>query len=84
MRAEVRSRCPNSAKPGGEAGGIEWTAVHESECYNHLPFKRLGSEVLRHQSLVKTHGSEFESLSRNNLRPHGVVGESLTLRTLSD
>lgn len=65
--------------------------MHESECHNRLPLKRLASEVQRHQSLVKTRGSEFESLppshkslSHNNLRPHGIVGESLTLLTLSD
>src|SRR5690606_35949703 len=58
----ARSRCPNSAKPGGEAGGIEWTAVHQTERCNRLPLQRLSSEVQRHQPLAETRSSEFESL----------------------
>src|SRR5690606_20783273 len=75
LRAEVRSRCPTSAQPGGEAGGIEWTTADESERCNRLPLKLLGSEVQRHQPFAETRSSEFESLppshnslNQNNLR----------------
>lgn len=51
--------------------------MHESECHNRLPLKRLASEVQRHQSLVKTLGSEFESLppSQANSLPLRVFEE---------
>jgi hypothetical protein len=55
-------RCPNSAQPGGEAGGIEWTAADETDACNRLRFKRLEPEPLRHQPVAKGRSSEFESL----------------------
>jgi hypothetical protein len=69
--------CPICAQPGGEAGGIEWTAVHGSEHCNRLPFKRLGSEVQRHQPLVRTRGSEFESLPPS--QPNSLLLRDLRL-----
>src|SRR5690606_6014644 len=52
---------------GGGAGGIKWTAVHETERCNRLPLKRLTSEVQRHQPLIETRSSEFESLPPSQL-----------------
>jgi hypothetical protein len=46
--------------------------VHESERCNRLPLKWLLSEVERHQSLVKTLGSEFESLPPTDRTPSGA------------
>ena len=56
------ARLPNVSKPGGETGGVEWTAVNETERRNRLPFNRLEPEAQRHQPLGKRVGSEFESL----------------------
>lgn len=78
----MADQCPNSAKPGGEAGGIEWTAVHESERCNRLPVKRLSPELQRHQPLVKTLGSEFESLPPS--QPNSLLLRHLRLSGLGN
>ncbi len=55
-------RLPNVSTPGGETGGVEWTAVDETERRNRLFRNRLEPEVPRHQPLGKRVSSEFESL----------------------
>ena len=52
----------NDSKPGGDTGGVEWTAENQTERRNRPWVKRLAPEVARHQPLRNRPGSEFESL----------------------
>lgn len=65
--ARSQNRLPPVSKPGGETGGIEWTAGNESERRNRLHITRLEPEVRRHQPVGKGSLLEFESLPHRQL-----------------
>ncbi len=56
--------------------------MHETECCNRLRLKRLSSEVQRHQPLVETLGSEFESLPPS--QPNSLPFRGLQLSRLGN
>jgi len=78
----ARNRLQNVSKTEGETGGVEGTAVNESERCNRLDLKRLEPEVQRHQPLGKEALSEFESLPPS--QPNSLPLRDLRLSRLGD